>query len=305
MVTTSPTASLSITNPFDSNGSSTKGYSAIANSESSNGDETSAENGGLPIEDEPTTTFPLKSKWFDRSLFFFAGVVFMLLLSLAPFHIHCFTEECRAELEKELKTEKDELALDENIIVEEEVEIKQDADELAKLHAKLARERIERCRNVDWLEACDRIGQAGARRKNRALQENDPIFNFIEEDLLESDDPAVFYDEHCLRRYRMKFDGKITFPYHASQLIHRGGEQTMALFIQHGAMRDADTYFCSFAKLMMTQTYRPFKDILVIAPNFEYKRDVATYPYDAFWNSTKVSGVDFCEGNVHIINSCV
>ena len=106
---------------------------------------------------------------------------------------------------------------------------------------------------------------------------------------MDSDDPAVFFDENCLRLYRIKFDGDVTFPYHASQLLHAGGQQTMALFIQHGAMRDADHYFCSIAKLMLEQNHRPFKDILVIAPNFEYKRDYKVYPYDAFWNSTKVS----------------
>ncbi len=177
-------------------------------------------------------------------------------------------------------------------IIQEEKEIQADANELARMHASLARERVERCRKVDWLEACDRVGKAGARRRRlRRLQDEDssvPKFDFMEEALLDSDDPAVFYDENCLRLYRIKFDGDVTFPYHASQLLHAGGQQTMALFIQHGAMRDADHYFCSIAKLMLEQNHRPFKDILVIAPNFEYKRDYKVYPYDAFWNSTKV-----------------
>jgi hypothetical protein len=274
------------TSSFESLNTNGKGYSAIANTEVDNVPETSAEttlDGTVMV----SNSRPF-SRSCDRGLFFVAGVLFMILLSLTPFHIHCITDECRSELEKEINAETAELKEEENIVIDEKVEIERDAVELAKLHAKLARERIERCRDVGWLEACERIGQAGARRKRR-LEEPDPIFNIMEEDLLESDDPAVVYDVNCLRRYRMKFENQITFPYHASQLIHAGGEQTMALFIQHGAMRDADTYFCSFAKLMMEQSYRPFKDILVIAPNFEYKKDEKTYPYDAFWNATKVS----------------
>ena len=39
---------------------------------------------------------------------------------------------------------------------------------------------------------------------------------------------------------------------------------------------------------MMKQTYRPFHDIIIIAPKFQYKGDTDVYPYDAYWNSTKV-----------------
>lgn len=238
----------------------------------------------------------------ERTLFFLGGIVFMILLSLSKSHIPYLKNrwDRNTEIIKELEVEEAELTKDETKLVQEQEEIKADAEELAQLHAVLSRERIERCRNVDWLEACERIGQAGARRRRRlginAINDSNDttaanirIYDFMEEALLDSDDPAVIYDENCLRLYRLKLeDSKVTFPYHASQFLRSGGNQTMALFIQHGAMRDADHYFCSFAKLMSQQTYRKFDDILIIAPNFEYKGDTKIYPYDAFWNSTKV-----------------
>eukprot|EP00977_Amphora_coffeiformis_P029873 scaffold43195_cov206-Amphora_coffeaeformis.AAC.1 len=64
----------------------------------------------------------------------------------------------------------------------------------------------------------------------------------------------------------------------------------MALFIQHGAMRNANNYFCSFRSLMLEQSFRPFQDILVIAPDFNYKNDPGVLETDAFWNSTKPWG---------------
>jgi hypothetical protein len=41
---------------------------------------------------------------------------------------------------------------------------------------------------------------------------------------------------------------------------------------------------------MKEQDYRPFEDILVIAPDFNYKGDKGVIPTDAFWNSTKPWG---------------
>lgn len=41
----------------------------------------------------------------------------------------------------------------------------------------------------------------------------------------------------------------------------------MALFIQHGAMRNAEDYFCSFKELMYQQNYRNFDDVIIIAPD--------------------------------------
>jgi hypothetical protein len=84
--------------------------------------------------------------------------------------------------------------------------------------------------------------------------------------------------------YRLDLVGDTTFPYHANELLVAGGNQTIALFIQHGAMRDADKYVCSFRHLMMEQTCRRFSDVLVIAPDFNYPHDDGVLGTDAFWN---------------------
>lgn len=44
----------------------------------------------------------------------------------------------------------------------------------------------------------------------------------------------------------------------------------MALFIQHGAMRNAEDYFCSFKELMLQQKYRNFDDVIIIAPDVSF-----------------------------------
>ena len=124
-------------------------------------------------------------------------------------------------------------------------------------------------------------GAAGARR----LETDDVVYSDLEQQYLHSDDPSVTYDAHCLRVYRLQMYGNITFPYHSGQLLQTGGNQTMALFIQHGALRNAQDYFCSFKKLMLKQNYRNFDDILIIAPYFSYQHDQFVHPRDAFWNS--------------------
>jgi hypothetical protein len=55
-------------------------------------------------------------------------------------------------------------------------------------------------------------------------------------------------------------------------------------------MRNAQDYFCSFKQLMEQQNYRPFEDILIIAPDFKYEHDDLVHPQDAFWNSSKPWG---------------
>ena len=144
--------------------------------------------------------------------------------------------------------------------------------------AAKAASRVHRCREVDWQQACENVGNAGARRR---------LSSVMEEAFLDSDDPSVTFDNNCLRVFRLDLEGVTTFPYHANHLLRLGGNHTMALFIQHGAMRDADHYYCTFRKLMLEQNYRPFEEILVIAPNFNYIGDPGVIPTDAFWNSTK------------------
>ena len=60
---------------------------------------------------------------------------------------------------------------------------------------------------------------------------------------------------------------------------------TMALFIQHGALRNSEDYFCSFKKLMLQQGYRKFDDVIIVAPDVSRTRrrtrKVFTLPFDA------------------------
>ena len=89
---------------------------------------------------------------------------------------------------------------------------------------------LERCRRIDWQEACDRLDGAGARRKSRRrrrrrLEKEKAPFSALEESVLkDSNDPSVTYDSNCLRVYRLDLFGNTTFPYHANQLLRAGIE---------------------------------------------------------------------------------
>ena len=166
------------------------------------------------------------------------------------------------------------------------------ANELARLiaaHAAEARERVKKCKGTTWQTACDALGAAGARRRLYSGN-NDVETPTEDEDLLLSDDPTITYDEFCLVNYRMNLGNNITFPYHASSHLADGGNYTLALLIQHGAMRNAEQYFCSFKQLMQEQGYRDFRDVLIIAPNFNYETDSLVHPNDVFWNASKPWG---------------
>ena len=158
-------------------------------------------------------------------------------------------------------------------LVDTEIETMEGPDSTEK-----AASRVKSCKELDWQQACENVASAGARRR---------LSTVTEEAFLYSDDPSVTFDNNCLRVYRLDLQGNMTFPYHANHLIRAGGNETMTLFIQHGAMRDADHYFCSFRKLMKEQHYRPFEEVMVIAPDFNYFGDDGVLPTDAFWNSTK------------------
>lgn len=215
-------------------------------------------------------------------------------------------------------------------------------------HAEAARERAAKCFGYDWQRACDAMGPAAARRRRRLQQQPAPSpswlqqsqprrlytgigdrSNELEDDIMDSDDPTVTFDENCLRLYRLTLYGGITFPYHANQLLHLGGvsylgilcssrsflllyfvsllsmtfvgvskasslhgpplflffvaqNATMALFIQHGAMRNAEDYFCSFKKLMLQQKYRNFDDVLIIAPDVRVLVVVVAHSFIVF-----------------------
>jgi hypothetical protein len=167
-------------------------------------------------------------------------------------------------------------------------ERQKDLDKRIKEYATRAKELVQKCQGITWQEACDTLGGAGARR--RKLSDEEQIQLTREDKYLLSDDPTITYDSFCLKTYRINMYGNITFPYKSSQLLASGGNHTMALFIQHGALRNAENYFCGFKQLMLKQTYRPFEDILIIAPDFNYEHDALVFPRDAFWNSSKPWG---------------
>jgi hypothetical protein len=102
-------------------------------------------------------------------------------------------------------------------------------------HAEAAAKRVEKCRGIDWKRACENLGAAGARRS--LFESEEEPYDAFEDFLLHSDDPSVTYADNCLRVYRLDIngDGDITFPYHSSQFLKAGGNQTMALFIQVSA----------------------------------------------------------------------
>jgi hypothetical protein len=82
--------------------------------------------------------------------------------------------------------------------------------EAIRKHAEAARIRAAKCIGISWEMACDNLGAAGARRKLYTGQTDRS--SELEEQFLNSDDPTVTYDEHCLRVYRLNLLGNITFP---------------------------------------------------------------------------------------------
>ena len=160
---------------------------------------------------------------------------------------------------------------------------------LIQEHAAAAKLRAEQCKGIDWKTACSRLSGASARRV-LYTGTNDRSQEIAEADLLNSDDPSVTYDNFCLITYRMRIFGNITFPYYASSRLILGGNYTMALLIQHGALRNAEEYFCSFKQLILEQIHRHHENILVIAPIFDYEYDELVHPEDVFWNSSKPWG---------------
>jgi hypothetical protein len=95
-------------------------------------------------------------------------------------------------------------------------------EEEIRQHAQAARERAARCQGFDWQRACDSMGAAGARRRSLYTGQGDRDIE-LEDELILSDDPTITYDQNCLRVYRLQLQNNITFPYHSSQLLHRGG----------------------------------------------------------------------------------
>ena len=110
---------------------------------------------------------------------------------------------------------------------------------------------VPKCSGTETLgvtleEACSRIeeaaGAAGARRKLTGT--------------------STSYS--CLPHYRVPLtgtDGRVVFPYHAEMDLTKGDPKiTMAIVVIHGAMRDADNYFCAFYDLHKDQKRAPQVD---------------------------------------------
>jgi pimeloyl-ACP methyl ester carboxylesterase len=140
---------------------------------------------------------------------------------------------------------------------------------------------VPKCSGTETLgvtleEACSRIeeaaGAAGARRKLTGT--------------------STSYS--CLPHYRVPLtgtDGRVVFPYHAEMDLTKGGPKiTMAVVVIHGAMRDADNYFCSFYDLHKDQKFRTDEEVLVITPDFNYENDEGVEIGDAFWNNSRPWG---------------
>ena len=133
--------------------------------------------------------------------------------------------------------------------------------------------------NVDLDTACERIreyeGSAGARRR-RGLTSVPTAYS-------------------CLPHYRIPVtgtNGLVTFPYHASSDMMQPeiGKHTLAIIVLHGALRDADTYFCMMRNLKFSQKERDPNRIIVITPDFNYRDDPGVQEGDAWWNHSKPWG---------------
>lgn len=138
------------------------------------------------------------------------------------------------------------------------------------------------CEGIDLATACARVmgdGGAGARRR------------LTGKDLKDT----------CLPHHRITFRHSYfpvhadlteprTFPYHASHDLTVGGNYSMALIVLHGAIRDADSYFCMMNSLVKIQDYRKPSDVLIITPDFNYANDKGVIASDLFWNASKPWG---------------
>ena len=130
-------------------------------------------------------------------------------------------------------------------------------------------------------DACARIeefaGAAGARRRLTGTPLAYSCLPHFRIHLRTGDDSAV---------------SPVTFPYHSEVDLEATGDRnaTIAMIIMHGAMRDADSYFCSFFKMEQSQLYRDPSNVLVITPDFNYANDEGVQASDAWWNSSKPAG---------------
>jgi hypothetical protein len=154
---------------------------------------------------------------------------------------------------------------------------------------------LDQCENIKWREACDGIissensDDSNRRQQRRRISQRRRMI---------SDRRHYTYDENCLRMYRIQlgqYNNQImNFPYYANQKLFTGGNQSMAVLVQHGARRNADFSYCTIHKLLLSQYHSSrrksslLSDMIIIAPQFSYKNDPNVRTNDTYWNTTKV-----------------
>eukprot|EP00929_Paragymnodinium_shiwhaense_P109601 TRINITY_DN76073_c0_g1_i1.p1 TRINITY_DN76073_c0_g1~~TRINITY_DN76073_c0_g1_i1.p1 ORF type:complete len:579 (+),score=80.41 TRINITY_DN76073_c0_g1_i1:70-1806(+) len=99
-----------------------------------------------------------------------------------------------------------------------------------------------------------------------------------------------------IRRFRLK--GGATMPYYGSQDIQQDlpSDAEFAIFVFHGAVRDAINYFCAGKRLMETQQKYPLDKSLLIVLKWHYEID-KPIGSDVWWNSSKPWGSWMAGGN--------
>jgi hypothetical protein len=145
------------------------------------------------------------------------------------------------------------------------------------------------CTKTDWSSSC-----------NIVLAYQPP--NASRMKIMKGERPSMVYDANCLKRHRLTIqqNGKDvgSIAYYATQRLRNHGDgsidtspYTKTIVMQHGAFRDADIYYCLMQQLVYAaqQQYKyNTSEVLVIAPNFNYKTDYDVYASDAFFNISKV-----------------
>mmetsp|Transcript_57682 Transcript_57682/g.122723 ORF Transcript_57682/g.122723 Transcript_57682/m.122723 type:complete len:601 (+) Transcript_57682:81-1883(+) len=90
---------------------------------------------------------------------------------------------------------------------------------------------------------------------------------------------------------RFKLASGATMPYYGSVDIQQ--EETsgaeFAIFVFHGAVRDASNYFCSGREVMVAQKKYPLEKSLLVVLKWHYEIDMPI-PTDVWWNSSKPWG---------------
>jgi hypothetical protein len=157
---------------------------------------------------------------------------------------------------------------------------------------------------MDWISSCNMVARNNimSRKQNYFSSSSEfPVAGAVS-NLVTGNRPSMVYDANCLQRHRLTIqrDGMDigTIAYYATEPLRNQNDGLIdrspykkTIIIQHGAFRDADVYYCLMQQLVYDaqQNFKyNFSEVLVIAPNFNYKTDYDVYTSDAFFNITKV-----------------